>query len=543
MGRNQNSKKRRFWGTMALALLAIGCLKESHQVDESLVLQGPEGFWSVPLVSYAVSTNDIPAAFTEHLASNGPGASYVWSQALPQQAIGFDEWMTWPAASSAVSHSLSDDELTALNALSPGVAMQLEFVETIPFEGVEGFQIHKIALASGTLRCVASPLVAVEATTNFSFPEMQKDGQPLTFEITDGIGPVDVDLANVELLFPSSQPFLTVEALMNLQRTGGWVAQNMALAWQFEWVDVAIKRLEGQATALDPIAFEGELELASPAWLTGPMGLTSAALMLEIENQQGLGFEVDLSGQIHSSSGSSDFVWLPKGPAAIPAAPSPGTSASSTLCIQDDNTSPPMSTWIQPGLTGLGFEALLSISDDENQFITLEDSVKLRPFLEVPFVGFASQIEWADTMPINFQDVLERQLPPPLELHHIQRIELHCQVKNGLPLGLDAQVQFLDGEMNAVNELFTETTTLLQPAMTSLLNGVYVPVEPALSDWSLVFDGLTAYELAMSDVQFMHVRFIGQTSDGHLARPVAIGPNQGLELATSLRVETYLNQP
>lgn len=521
--------------------VATGCLKSTHRLDGDVHLALPGSSWAVPLAEMELSTDDLPLDFVEGLEVSGAGHAYVWRKALDPIALGSGDWMDWPDWERNVAIGLDAGTVAALNALPAGADAEVEVAEALPFEAPAGAEVARVVFAGGTLRCVPQPVASLGVEAALTLPELHVGGAPLTWSV--GSQAVEIDLAGAEWVLPAGQTEVHLNALVTLTTTGTPVPSNATLGWSLEWQDAEWVLFEGRLGPQDPLELTGEWDVAAPAWLEGAVGLAAPRIALEVENGQGVEFDLGFSGQIHSHHTAQPFTWHPASTATIAPATQPGAPTISTFAVDNGSTTPSIGTWLTPATTGLSYTATASVATDDQQFLTADGSIRLTPSVEVPFTGYAARLAHRDTVAVDLAAILATQLPPPLTTRDISRITLRFETSNGLPFSLATQVRFLDAAGLPVDSLFVDATTTLEAASTTLENGVYVPVQPGLRTWDAVFDGELAWELAEAGVQAMAVELVGCTPGAADERPVAFGPGQTVSLRAALRVDAQWEQP
>jgi hypothetical protein len=313
------------------------------------------------------------------------------------------------------------------------------------------------------------------------------------------------------------------------------------------WDAPKVELFEGHLAPQDPVELSGELPLNLPSWLTGTFGLSAPELVLFVENEQGIACSMDVSGQIHSTNTPlpTPFVWTPSSPAVLPAAPAPHHVASAAVALDNASTSPPLGEWMHPGLSGFSYTARFTVLDagSDLQFMTSEGRITMQPVIKVPFIGYAAQIAFRDTVPCDLQAALAEQLPDPLNWQNAERIALRFQTANLFPFAVAVQAQFLDAAGDPVDSLFMSSTTILEGAATEWQGSYYVPVAPGRSNWDLVFEGPSVEQLMQSGVQSLAFELMGCTSGSLEERPVAFVPGMGLEIQVGLRADLNLSTP
>lgn len=525
---------------IALVGATTGCLKTTHSLDGDLQIKGPTGAWGIPLAQVAVSTDDLPPHFAESVTSHGPGAPFIWHQTLAPQTVSAGGWLQWQDPVCEVTEALSLESLAVLNALPNGGHFDVEVAESIALDGFGGHEVRRLQIAGGTLRCTPHALPGAAIGAYVTLHQLYKDGAPISFQVSGA--PTEVDLAGTVLLLPPDQPRLDVSASVSIMRTADPVGAKAVLGWTLDWEGLDVALFEGRLAAMPPLVVAGQQDLDLPGWLAGGVGLADPSVQFSVVNEQGVGFDLDLSGQIHSPS-PSPLHWTPT--TQVPAAPVPGTPSSSLLVLDNATTSPPLSTWLSSGATGIDYEVALSVADpgEDVQFVQSTGGLTIQPEIEVPFIGFAGRIAFRDTVPCDLEAALSSALPPGLARSAIERLTLRFHTANMLPFGLALQAAFLDAGGAPIDSLFLEAATILEPATTEPSGAFDVPTAPGIRTWDLVFEGAAADELVQAGVGSLAIELTGCTPGAVAERPVAFGPGMELSVHLALRVDVNPFQP
>ncbi len=534
------------WMAGAVAgLLFVGCLKETHHLDADLHVEAPAGAWGVPLAQLALSTDDLPASFTQAVASNGLGSEFVWSMDLPQQVFPMGEVLEWPDLTAEAARVLTSDEIQAIEFLPSEEPLTVPLEEHVPLTGLEDHEVSRLEFTGGTLRCeaVAAPGLTTEAV--LVLPQLFKNGEPIELHPSSASNGAVVDLTGAALLMAPGETELAVSGTVEVGRTGAPIQEGAELAWILTWEAPSIGLFEGRLGALEPFTFTGTEEVNLPVWLQGDIGLSAPELRLNVEQNQGVSCGIGLAGQILNAATTTPFQWIPDSPPVLPAAPVPGTATSATFLVNDATTQPPLGTWVSSEFRGIAYEAQFAILDagEELQFLTADGAIALTPSVSVPFIGYASRIAWHDTVPCDLESALAQQLPAPWSANQVEKLTLRFHAANGLPLGIAAKAHFLDANGAFLDALFLDSTTILEPAATESQGTYDVPSAPGLSSWDLVFEGAAVQELMAAGVRSLAIELTGCTRGALDERPVAFGPGMALNLSVGLRADLNPSLP
>lgn len=528
-----------------VGFLFIGCLKESHRLDADVHVEAPAGAWGIPLAQVKLTTDDLPASFTESVASNGLGSAFVWTSEFPRQMVHAVEVLSWPDVEVEAMRALTTDEVQAMGFLPPGETFSVAVEESVPFSVADGHEVSRLEFAGGTLRCVASAASGISSESELTLPQLFKEGEPVVLSPSSAEGSVELDLTGAVLLMAPGESELTLAGQVQVARTGEPIALNAELGWALTWDALEIKLFEGHLGPVEPVLFTGSQEVNLPEWLEGSIGLNGPELQLKVEQGQGFGCALALSGQLHEAASSQPFQWTPLAPPVAPAAPVPGTTTSTTFVLNDATTEPPIGNWISSGFRGLSYEAAFTVVDsgEELQFLSSEAEIAVQPAISVPFIGYASRIVMRDTVPCDLQAALDGQLPAPWSLEQVDKLTLRFQTANHLPVGIAVQAHFLDANGDFFDALFLDSTTILEPAITAQQGTYDVPIGPGLRTWDLVFEGAAVAELMAAGVRSLAVEMTGCTAGSLEQRPVAFGPGLELNLTVGMRADLNLSTP
>jgi hypothetical protein len=337
-----------------------------------------------------------------------------------------------------------------------------------------------------------------------------------------------------------------------------WLASGQPVS-PGEAVDVDVSFVETAISAAfgnfeENIAWSFEMGQAIPALdnlITGDVHFADPQIHLWMNNSSGIPIGVEwsefkfLKGGVASVMSGPDIDEFP----VISGAMTPGDDAETIHTIDNSGTSPSLSTVLDEMPDSLFLNGAIAIhAQEEPSFLLATSRVALEGELRLPMNGWASSLQWEDTVNVQISESLESALQPPLDWQDIASVAIRLRCENRLPMGVQVQALFLNGQGSAIDSLTTNTNgwQLIDAGQVNTAGSpsdanygrVTNPIVQTI-DW--IFDREMAQELIGQDCQSIVVRAMLETSDVSSSQDVRFYPEDGFRVELGMRVDLDLN--
>jgi len=353
-----------------------------------------------------------------------------------------------------------------LNALGQGILLPItQRRQAAPFAGSDDIDIDEVRIKSGLLNYSLPNRYDRPVTVTLSIPDAKLDGVPFSVSgqlpAYSGSGipaavnntdmPVDLngyvlDLPNDSLYFEYS----IVDDMGNeLDPSTGTVVTIINLAFSYVEGYLGQELYPGVRDTVAVSFFnrylEGEVFLADPTitvTIINSFGLPAQA-------QVGVLSVIDLDGNVLPISGQAiDDGFSFEYPRV------PGEEATTVFVF--DSTNSNIAEILSARPVALDYKINAFVNPEANTeiigFLTDSSAYRAMVDVELPLVGSADRFTLRDTIPLNILEQYE----------NVTEVTFRLTTKNGLPIDLEAEGTFLDGNGSALADLTDGELTLLQ---------------------------------------------------------------------------------
>lgn len=367
----------------------------------------------------------------------------------------------------------SEEYPVLLNVLNPdGKQVVVEDRELLNFKfGDADFETIKLKEGKATVKGGSSLDSPVDLTV--TFPTLTKDGSPLVIKLVLSPGSLfkkattEEDLAGYKVDFSSfgtGENFLPVEIKAETENSGG-SAQDFQSLISFDLLINGLKfsLITGDFGQPEVQLPSGEIpiEIFEKLFSKGKFELKEPLISFNILNSNGIPLRV-FANTLQAGNSQNEILDLQTNPALPFDIQYPsviGETALTTLQVSNSKEVLDMApSFITYGLSG----RLNPAPATELNFITDRSEIAVVLNADFPLWGYVEGISLSDTMPLNLTD---------LEKTEMNNASLRLVIENEFPLEGQLQIEFVNGNHDVLETLFTGDFESVLPASTVNSNG------------------------------------------------------------------------
>ncbi len=545
----------------SMPLLLTSCIRDELNLDaDSAVIGDMESSWALPLGQLELSLND-HWDLLDSLQIEASPESGILQFVQPFEAFSSAPLLMEPLDEALTFNWLLDDVSASVVSLIPA-GESGSYGSAVDWSwGVNDMSsLDSLWLDSGSWLVQVSSDLPMDLEVIIRTSNIVLDGEP--FECL------------ISLDYTGSLPVVASQSIALDNRTVQFsepMNPSIRLDWEMEWlasgqpvspgeaVDVDVSFVETAISAAfgnfeENIAWSFEMGQAIPALdnlITGDVHFADPQIHLWMNNSSGIPIGVEwsefkfLKGGVASVMSGSDIDEFP----VISGAMTPGDDAETIHTIDNSGTSPSLSTVLDEMPDSLFLNGAIAIhAQEEPSFLLATSRVALEGELRLPMNGWASSLQWEDTVNVQISESLESALQPPLDWQDIASVAIRLHCENRLPIGVQVQALFLNGQGSAIDSLTTNANgwQLIDAGQVNTAGSpsdanygrVTNPIVQTI-DW--VFDREMAQELIGQDCQSIVVRAMLETSDVSSSQDVRFYPEDGFRVELGMRVDLDLN--
>ena len=341
-----------------------------------------------------------------------------------------------------------------------------------------GVIINTLNIETGILELNVSSTFQHDATLTVSVTDLTKNNSSVVEVINlvyNGtlplIGSRQVDLTDAIADFTGGGNYtntLRISIDATITGTGNPIIGNETVSFSFGLKDLEYKNITGYfgqeslTSATDSLL----IKLFQNTESLGDLSFSNPSLKFKIENSFGIPLNLTFGNlkSIDSTSGIETNLVMSNPSIDITYPTSFGQTSSSEIVINKDNTTN-MNTLInvKPRYLVYDIDATTNPLGNVGPLNFIESTSKLivKAELDLPFEGKAFGLELKDTMDYSFDG----------EVNQIESVMLRFAIDNGFPIGLTAQLTFVDENFNTVFDLFDSPEAIIQGAPVNTTTG------------------------------------------------------------------------
>jgi hypothetical protein len=434
--------------------------------------------------------------------------------------------------------TLSDLNAIAVPAFSGTVTSTNN--QTLLF-AANGAEIHQVKVKSGTLTLNVSTTLAHDLTCVITFPEMKKNGTPVTKTVSlnyTGSLPqtttATVDLTDALADYTmGNTTFNELETIISttVTGTGQAISGTENISINFNFTDIRFKNAIGYfgqknlGVRSDTILIKlfqnsanGYFELVNPKIRFIADNSFGFPIRVNLSNLK----TVDLSNNTENPLIGYPTIFNIARPSII------GASANSQFELNTSNTNN-LSSVISSVPKAFVFSIMAQSNPAGNvlplNFITDSSKLKIRSEIELPMEGFVYGFEMKDTIDFSFNE----------DVSQLESVMFRLNVDNGFPVELKAKIVFLDQNKLPVFTIFNTPEALVQSALVNSAGRVNKRSKK-ITDILL-----TAPQIALlPNVKYVIINSFMETLNGTNGQVIKLYDEYSVDLKLGLQVQAKI---
>ena len=224
----------------------------------------------------------------------------------------------------------------------------------------------------------------------------------------------------------------------------------------------------------------------------------------------------------------------------------PGEDAETYHVIDNSGTTPSLTSVMDAMPDSMHLNGAISINPEgsSSHFILETSRIALEGELRLPMNGWASALQWNDTLDVDISEALEEAVQPPLDWQDVAAVTMRLRCENALPVGVRVQAIFLNGFGIAIESAAVNGSPWTAIEASSVSNmglpdapgfGRVLNPEAKNIDW--VLDREMAQDLIGQDCRQVVVLAMMETTDAANNQDVRFYPEDGLLIELGVRVD------
>ncbi len=387
----------------------------------------------------------------------------------------------------SVSYSLpfADLNIPVSGNLPGGVVFSSSSGTTLPFDFPNGETLYEINLEGGDLNISLNTSLKHDVTFELTFPDIKKNGVVLQKTIVAnyfGTSPhsvtATIDLSNTILDLTaggSSTNTIRVNLATTITGTGNPISNSETNEFNFEFQNLKFLNATGYFGQQDIAADSDSIifEIFKNTTNQGFVQLSNPKLKFFVKNSFGIPIMLDINDLSTTNTNTGVVTTYTNSDLANIVISAPSTMGMATTTdIPEINTSNTanLNSLVNTTPKYLNF-AIHAVTNPNGQpttpnFITKDSRMTVYAALELPLEGYAYNVNLSDTLPFNFAETGDA----------IESVMFRLNATNGLPIGFNAQVTFVDENFNPLCTLFENQEVVIIPAPVDLNGTVTKPI-------------------------------------------------------------------
>ncbi|MCB0504991.1 MAG: hypothetical protein KDC58_05765 [Cyclobacteriaceae bacterium] len=310
--------------------------------------------------------------------------------------------------------------------------------------------LEQVVFKAGSLNIVQSKDFDHDLTTTIEFPELVKDGNPLSIVLKNntssstGLITAVLDLTGVSGTATNTIDYEVTSVVSN---TGSDIQGTVSISVSLTNMEFSFMKGDFNTYMFDEVSEIFETNLPQNEF-PDDVAFTNPSVRITVSNSSGIPFGLDINelsitqgdGSVEQVTGSFDDETY-----NVISATVPGEKEDSNFLIDKNNTDNfvellnqiPQSAFFNGQLTAnhLG-------TPPEGNFVTDSSEIVVNSTFVIPLEGYANQYMLSDTLEANL-DIEEESITP-------ESANLRLQGENGFPFLVALQLYFLDSEDNSI---------------------------------------------------------------------------------------------
>jgi hypothetical protein len=392
-------------------------------------------------------------------------------------------------------YDITPSNLTPTGSFAIGNTLTSSFLNQVTsYTAPNGVILNDLSLESGVLELNLSSTFQHDATLTVKVTDLKKNNSSVVEVINlsyNGNLPLEgtrqVDLTNAIADFTAGGNYtnaLRLDIDATITGTGNPIVGNETVSFSFALKNLEYKKITGffgqesLTSATDTLL----IKLFQNAESLGDLSFSNPSLKFKIENSFGIPINLNFDNlkSIDSTSGQSTNMIMNNSSIDISSPSSEGQTSLTEILINRTNTTN-MGTLInvKPRYLVYDINAMTNPLGNVGPLNFIESTSKLivSAELDLPFEGKAFGLQLKDTMDYSFDG----------EIEQVESVMLRFAIDNGFPIGLTAQLTFVDENYNPIFTLFENPKSVIKGAPVNnstgkVLNSISDIVDVTLSN-------------------------------------------------------------
>ena len=541
-----------------MGLLLTSCIREEFNLNENTLLVGDvQPSWAVPLGQVNLQLND----HWELLDSLQIQSNEV--DGMLQYVQPFEVFSSAPLTLEPVQESFAfnwvlNEEVASVLSFLPEGEMD-SFGASVNWNwGVsEMSSLDSLWLSDGDLNAQITSHLPMDLEVKISTTKILSNGAPLVLFL-------NLDYTGTLPVVASKSVSLDGRSVYFSNGTD----PGVPIDWEVEWVGSGEEINAGEALEVTVSIADATIDAAFGVFATdvawpfemgqsipvmegiesGSVHFADPQIHLWMSNSSGIPVGVEWEELVFVQDGVTTYMTGPdiEDFPIIASATFPGEDAETNHVIDNSGTTPSLTSILDAMPDSLHLNGAISINPEgsSSNFLLGTSRIALEGELRLPMNGWASALQWNDTLDVDISEALEESVQPPLDWQDVAAVTMRLRCENALPVGVRVQVVFLNGlgiaiESVAVNSF---SGTLIEAGSVSNIGSPDDPgfgrvMNPVAKNVDWVLDREMAQDLVGRDCQQVVVLAMMETTDAGNNQDVRFYPEDGLLIELGLRVD------
>ena len=546
----------------SIAICFVSCIREEFHLTEETHLTGElQPAWALPLGQLEFAFNNhwdfLDSLHIESNATNG----------MLQYVQPFEAFSSAPLLMNALEESFAfewdvDDAAAAILSLLPK-NQSVSHASTIDWNWgtQEMSSLDSLWLNSGSLLLEVSSNLPMDCDVLIRSSSIISGGEVFECRIEldySGALPVTasqlITIDNSSVIFSDPMsPSVRLHWDVQCAGAGESVSAGEALSMSLSLNETEIEGAFGEFAEETSWSFEmGQTLPALENLIPGDVHFADPQIHLWMNNSSGIPIGIEWSEMKFLNNGlpmilsGSDIEDFP----IVSGALVPGEDVETIHVIDNSGTSPALTAILDdmPDSLSIGGAIVINPESESPNFLLSTSRVALKGELRLPMNGWASAMNWSDTINANISESLKNALQAPLDWQDIESVSVRLRCENRLPVGIQVQAVFLNDHGDVLDSLSSnaEGWTLIGAGQVETQgspndSGFGRVSHPQMETVDWTFDREMAQALMTENCQSVIIEAKLETSGASHGQDVRFYPNDGLRMELGLKVDFDLS--
>lgn len=493
----------------SILVIAVSCQKKINKISISS--------WNPKI---AVPIGEASFAISDLLVNIDSG---IIVNELGEMSISFEQNLDTILAADFISlddytqiYDITPSGLTPSPTFPIGQTLSSSTSDVTSYDAPSGVVINTLNLKSGVLDLNLSSTFQHDAVLTVTVTDLVKNNSTVVEVINLNytgnlplVGSRQVDLTDAIADFTGGGNYtnaLRISVDATIIGTGNPIVGNETVNFSFGLKDLEYKNITGYfgQESLSSSTDSLLIKLFQNTSSLGDLSFSNPSLKFKIQNSFGIPIRLNFGNlkSIDSTSGQVTNLVMDTPNIDIAYPSSFGQSSSTEITINKDNTTNMNSLInVKPRYLVYDIDATSNPLGNLGPLNFIESTSKLivKAELDLPFEGKAFGLELKDTMDYSYSG----------EVNQIESVMLRFAIDNGFPIGLTAQLTFVDENYNPIFTLFDTPQAVIQGAPVNTSTGKVLNSISSIVDITISNDKINL----LKNVQHIIIKGVVGTTD------------------------------